>query len=289
MSAHSACAVGLLLLAALCQGAQHAAAQGAPWQASSLASQPTPLAPAFTAALPGARGGGFHYYRFSYPGDGSTARVMITFYPSDPAVANGFGLIIFQDGQQVGSLGGSANYCLGAIDTTVSSYSSSPMLVQVYNYVPNMTVSYTLMVVGVYAWPVSTPDNRLAERAFPFPDVSRGPGLVTGSIAGDPGGSFNYFTYTPPDLRRLNLGLTFYPADNVTGNGFGMNLYRAGLLVASANVPYTTAQQTSCGRTFMLTYQPVSLEPLLIQVFNYTPRWTVQYALAQVYAAAPTG
>lgn len=38
----------------------------------------------------------------------------------------------------------------------------------------------------------------------------------------------------------------------------------------------------------MLTFSPTSYDPLLLQVFNYLPNWSVQYMLSKVYQAAPT-
>ena len=86
--------------------------------------------------LVGSGGGAFHY--FQYPSDGSDAAVVLHLYyaPDDQWVSNGFGVLVWAPD---GSLAAAGRH-----DVSFTAEQAGTYTLQVYNYIADFNVNYTL-------------------------------------------------------------------------------------------------------------------------------------------------
>ncbi len=238
--------------------------------------RPAPLTGPVSGKIAGSVGGGFNFFQFSYPGDGSSVVLMLSFDPSDPGVAPGVGISVYQDGLLMAQILG-GNYCNDTTSVVFTSGSRSPALVQVVNYIPNVTISYTLTPIGLPGGnaPIATAPpvkgNTTAQTAAKLGKSA------SGSIQGNSGGSFNYFTLTPPGAgATVTVLMWFFPFDPSTSSGVGFNVFQDGVRIAGAS-----GATAACTRNAQVSFTAPSASPLLIQVYNYTPKGAIAYLLTQ--------
>jgi hypothetical protein len=109
------------------------------------ASAPTALTKAMSGSLQGSGTGAFAYYTVPYPGDGSTRTVAVSFSPSDLDTSNGFFVTIYQNGAVIGSSQGTNNGGTpGVLSVPFGSTVNAPAVIQLANYNPGTTISYTI-------------------------------------------------------------------------------------------------------------------------------------------------
>lgn len=104
-----------------------------------------------SATLTGNRGGAFAFYTLDYPGDESVVTIELRYTPADPVTAAGVGFNVYApdgfhigQGQPVEDTGGE-----GVLQLQYSDGNKATWLVQVYNYIPEHTISYRIMVKGL--------------------------------------------------------------------------------------------------------------------------------------------
>lgn len=115
---------------------------------------PTPVASSPSAALllatpvsgtlPGNPAGSFAYYTFTVAGNGSPQNVTLDYTPGGVDVGNAVVLSVYQNGQTLASLNGSHAVSPGHLVVSFSSSTAGPVLVQIANYNPSPTISYTI-------------------------------------------------------------------------------------------------------------------------------------------------
>jgi len=90
-----------------------------------------------TASLTGNSGGNFHYYKIESTGDGSEVVLQLYHTPDNQWISNGFGLKVYgpEEGMRVAQ---------GSHEARFSRDSPGTYLVQVYNYVHAINVTYLL-------------------------------------------------------------------------------------------------------------------------------------------------
>lgn len=120
------------------------AASSASTSANGSASRPFSLTGAMSGSLPGNSAGSYVYYSRSYPGDGSTASVTLTFSPNGADVANGIYVVAYQNGSQIASAHGTDATTPGSLSISYSSTTSGPVVLQIGNYNPDATISYSI-------------------------------------------------------------------------------------------------------------------------------------------------
>lgn len=223
-----------------------------------------PLINPTTGSLTGDRAGAFAYYRFDYPGKHWVAKLTLSFSPDDSVVHPAIGLNIYApDGTA---------YNTRTIDTfglqqvRFASGLAGSYLVQVYNYAPGHTIHYTLTLQGVPvpAAPTPTPaPNALIQS-------------LSGSLVGNRGGAFAYYTfYYPGDGSTVRLSATFWPADEWLNRGQGFNVYWDGRLIARSHPKRDDiARQTA-------EFSSALAGTFVIQVYNYNPGVTTHYTLSR--------
>ena len=82
-----------------------------------------------------------------YPGKGTTGTITLDVSPTDSNTTNAVGVNLYQNGTTLKSMN-----ALGATSrrnsATFSSATAGPVLVQVYNYLPDQTASHKLTITG---------------------------------------------------------------------------------------------------------------------------------------------
>lgn len=115
-----------------------------PTKAGSSASNPIKLTTSSSGTLPGNPAGSFVYYTVDYPGDGSTQSVTLSFSPAGADVANAIFVNVYQNGNTLTSVQGTQAATLGQLTVSYSSTTAGPVLIQIANYNPSPTISYTI-------------------------------------------------------------------------------------------------------------------------------------------------
>jgi hypothetical protein len=99
-----------------------------------------------TGQLVGNSAGSFVYYTMPYAGDGSVQTLTFTFSPPGRNVGNAVVVSVFQNGTQLTSVQATQNLGNppGVVPVSFSSTVAGPVLIQLGNYNPMPTISYTL-------------------------------------------------------------------------------------------------------------------------------------------------
>lgn len=255
--------------------------------AGTTAASAIPLATSATKSgtLTGSAAGAFAYYTFAYPGDGSLGTLTLNVHPSDPATESGVGLNVYQGAVRLTG----ATAVSGTPGTNAVTFSSSvqgPVLAQVYNYNPGEAVSYQLTLSGVnqsapatQATPTATPTPPPAPAGTTAAQPARLMTSASGTLAGNPAGSFAYYTADYPTAGVAKaVTFTFSPPGGNVSSALVVNVFQNGTLLASE--PGTWAQ--SPGK-LTVDYSSPTAGPVLIQIGNYTtnPETTISYTLSQ--------
>jgi hypothetical protein len=127
-----------------------AAAPSAEPTTPELARELTPQSNTASGSLPGAPGGRFHYYKFTYPGDTRKVTISLTATPNDFNVLQFVGIKLY--GPSVGREYASAGAQKDAVAIAeLSNQEPGIYTIQVYSYVPNPDtgVSYTVSITGL--------------------------------------------------------------------------------------------------------------------------------------------
>lgn len=193
-----------------------------------------------TGRLEGNSGGSFAFYKFDYPGDGSTATVNVQITPDDPNVLRNAGIVIFAPNGRVLVRGGqqprlSPNASGNVIFNDPNQRGS--YVVQVFNYNPGTTIDFTIWVTGVplpsaSAAPAPAAPAAAAPAAQPTAAPASGnaspPAEGSNSYNGHlaPGGhtalyEFNY----PGDQSVYTIGLNVTPNDPNVMRNAGFRVY----------------------------------------------------------------
>ena len=126
-----------------------------------------------TGTVLGNAAGAFGYLRFTAPESGKAVTVDMRYTPADPSLARAVGFNVYSGkGDQVG-VGANTSGRGGERSLSLTSIAGMSYLVQVYNYLPNLTLAYTLTVSieGVEA--TATPSPVGETRANPKPVPTR--------------------------------------------------------------------------------------------------------------------
>jgi len=116
----------------------------APPSATGTAQNPMSLVKPVSSTLPGNSAGSYAYFTLDYPGDGSTQSVTLSFSPNGPDVGDAVYVNVFQNGTQLVSQQASNTSTPGQVTVSYSSSVAGPVLIQLANFDPTTTISYTL-------------------------------------------------------------------------------------------------------------------------------------------------
>lgn len=97
--------------------------------------------------LTGSGNGSFAFYTFNYPGNGAIGTITLDVTPNDPNLTNAVGVNLYQNGTTLKSMNALGTMS-GTNSATFSSANAGPVVVQVYNYLPDQTAAYHFTITG---------------------------------------------------------------------------------------------------------------------------------------------
>lgn len=108
------------------------------------ASAATHLTKSASGMLPGSTAGSFAYYTVDYPTANAVQTVNLTFAPGSADVVNAVAVNVYQNGKLLTTKSGTQASTPGQLSVSYTSGASGPVLVQLANYNPSTTISYTI-------------------------------------------------------------------------------------------------------------------------------------------------
>jgi hypothetical protein len=224
-------------------------------------------------ALTGSRAGAFAYYAINYPGDKRVVTIEVRFAPADPVVKRGFSFNVYGPngffigrGVSVGDVGGD-----GVLRVKWSDQNPATWLVQVYNYIPDLTVAY-----GIMAKPLPPPPAPPAPPAPPPPAGLPIPLIGAGYLEGRTGGTLAYYYVNVaaggPDVQLL---MTCWPDDANIARSVGFVAY------GPRGETYTGATTGTAGER-RATLPASAPGTYRVQLYNYIDRLSIRYLLRRL-------
>jgi len=226
--------------------------------------------------LTGNGAGSFAYYTIDYPGDLRVVTIELEFAPADPVTRLGVGLNVYGPGGYVIGQTGAEELDSEDKVTTIrySDANEATWLVQVYNYIPNHTISYSVTAKGL---PEQTP---ISPTTTPEPTVERKPTAVlgtavTGSLTGRPAGAFEFYEFSyAGDGAEVQVEMVYVPDNDLIASGVGFIIYGpSGEVARGTGTGRPTERRAGLASDVAGTY--------LIQVYNYIAGLTIQYSITR--------
>jgi hypothetical protein len=224
--------------------------------------------------LVGNRAGSFAYYTIDYPGDYRVLTIELQFAPADPVTKLAFGFNVYgPNGYVIGHGAEQDEEAETPVQLQYSDGNEATWLVQVYNYLNNYPVSYSLVVNGL---PESSPSPAPTPTAAPAVDVPAELDLqMAGALVGSRAGSFAFYELDyAGDGSEVALKMSFTPDDPIIARGVGLVVYGPSGEVAHG-------QPTGRPGERQLVFQSDEPGRYLIQVFNYIEGAVITYSIAR--------
>jgi hypothetical protein len=230
--------------------------------------------------LTGNRGGAFAYYRVDYPGDQSVVTIELQYVPADPVTTAGVGFNVYGSngffigqGQVVTDTGGSGIFQLPYSDNNKATW-----LVQVYNYIPNHSISYSISAEGLPAQEAPAVPTAVPVVATPAPVTTTGL-QGAGNLTGNHGGAFAvYKVDLVAGAHDVKVTLNWSPDDGNIAKGVGFVVYGPSGKVAQGAPTGTPGERTT-------TLSPSVTGVYQVQIYNYIDGLPIHYMLKGVPVA----
>ncbi len=240
--------------------------------------------------LTGNAGGSSWLANIVYPGNDTELTLQLSFAPADPVTLLGVGFNVYSaDGSLVGK---GALTDAGLIEMAYSAGDAAQLTLQVYNYIDNDHIWFTVTADGLPAAaapaevapaePAATEGTAVpAEPAAAEPTEEAAPmmemqGVLTGSAAG----SFTHFIVSYSSDDQVTLDMYYTPADNLIAQGVDVNIYGP-----DGAVTLDAAKVNSNG-TLELVFTPEAGVKYQVVVGNYNPDLLISYNIASDVAPA---
>jgi hypothetical protein len=224
--------------------------------------------------LTGNRAGSFAYYTIKYPGDLRVVTIELEFAPADPVTRLGVGVNVYGPGGYViGQTGAEDTSSEDEVLTIrYSDDNRATWLVQVYNYIPNHTVSYSVTARGLPEETPTEPPTTSPPSVEPQPPASLDT-TMTGSLTGQPAGAFNFYEFSyAGDGSEVEVQMRYVPDNDLIAKGVGFVIYGpAGEVARGTGTGRPTERTAVFSSDVAGTY--------LIQVYNYISGLSIQYAI----------
>jgi hypothetical protein len=224
--------------------------------------------------LTGDRAGSFAYYTINYPGDLRVVTIELEFAPADPVTRLGVGLNVYGPGGYV--IGQTSAEDPSSEDKVLtirySDDNEATWLVQVYNYIPNHTISYSVTAKGLpeetTTSPTTTPQPSIETQPPASLDTT-----VGGSLTGQPAGAFKFYEFSyAGDGSDVEVAMRYVPDNDLIAKGVGFVIYGpSGEVARGAGTGRPTEREAVFSSDVAGTY--------LIQVYNYIVGLTIEYAV----------
>jgi len=278
----------LAALACLAVPATLALAQGAAGTAKPAASaSPAALQALQQGTLAGNTGGTFDYYQIKSPGP-LPLSMSLTYSPFIASQAPGIGFSAYQAGNKVGNVTASGPRTVGVVAPDPK---AGPVVIQVFNYSPT-TIAYQLRApipdseppTGSSAFLTPTPGAASTNKAPAVSAQSSAPATLqpaqTATMPGNTGGTYQYYQIVRPNVASITLAMSYYPFNAANAHQVGFNVFQDGVRIGGATGLGTSSNDTLNSNVPTTAIAPSSGNPILIQVFNYTPD-AITYTLTQ--------
>jgi hypothetical protein len=222
--------------------------------------------------LTGNRAGAFAYYTINYPGDLRVVTIELEFAPADPVTRLGVGLNVYgPGGYLLGQTGQLPDTVEESVAVCYSDDKEAVWLVQVYNYIPNHTVSYSVLAKGlpevtaVSPAPTPTPSDTQPPASLQTP--------VAGSMLGHAAGAYHFYEFSyPGDGSEVTVRVTYTPDNDLIAQGVGFVVYGpTGRVARGEGTGKPTQRQATFSSDVPGSY--------LIQVYNYIEGLTIDYEI----------
>jgi len=232
--------------------------------------------------LAGNAGGAFAFYTVNYPGDSSVATIELQYAPADPVTNAGLGFNVYgSDGSLIGRghpVQDTGGY--GVLKLEYASSTEATWLVQVYNYIPDVNISYSIVTQGLpkakaeaEAKVTEVPANASTE-TLAQPQTSTTKTDESGSLAGNHAGAFaSYQVTVASDATDVEVTMLWSPDDPVAARGVGFVAYGpTGEVIRSSGTGTPGEQVATLPADIPGAYQ--------IQIYNYIDGLIMQYTLS---------
>lgn len=225
--------------------------------------------------LTGNAGGAFAFYKLDYPGDQSVVTIELRYVPADPVTNAAVGFNVYGPngffigrGQMVEDTGGD-----GVLRLPYSDDNQATWLVQVYNYLPGHSLSYSIVAEGLPE--VKATATKAAAEVVAAPQAPTTSKLTgSGYLAGNHGGAYAFYEVkVVADAPDVAVTLNWSPDDPNIATGVGFVIYGP-----SGEVTRGTGTGTPGQRSATLAADAPGIYQ--IQVYNYIDGLTIQYALS---------
>jgi hypothetical protein len=273
----------LLAMACVVCGSGLAAADGAGTDPNN----PTPLVADVQGTLPA---GGFNYYAFLYPGDGSIVAFTMMYSPTDAIHDPQIGFNLYAPDARLAAQGSPGGNPLGFKIAQYTSSIAGRFELQLSNY-GDRAISYHVTTTGLPATSAPLPTVAAAAHPSPapLPTPIPLPGTVSSSadqplplanaqnvvLSGNNGGSFNYYTLHAASALTTTLTMHVAPDIEAFNQTAGFKVYSGGTLLASSAVSQTPPWAAVA--TFSL---PAGADALIV-VGNYDQFRSIVYSITQ--------
>ena len=226
--------------------------------------------------LTGNRAGAFAYFTVNYPGNRDVVRIELTFVPGDPVTSRGVGFNVYgPGGYEIGQGQRNAAGDAGVLELLYSDDNKATWLVQVYNYIPDRTIAYSVAVEGLPQQPSAPTPTPVA--TMPAAGSEAIAGLersVSVSLVGSRAGAYAVYDLGyAGDGSEVTITMYFTPDNPATTGGAGFVVYGPSGKLAEGR---TTGRPTERRATFL---SDVAGE-YIIQVHNYIEGLTMHYSLS---------
>ena len=247
----------------------------------------TPMSAArssISSTLVGSTGGAYSFYQFRYQGSGAPVLVTLTYNSTFEGTSNqAFGFNLYgPSGLSYQGTWTASNQGTSTIQYTLTNNASMDVLVQVYNYTAGMSIDYTLSLAGLSGGSstgIVSQNNTTPGQAVNINTINASLG---GTLKGDPGGTFHYFTLLYPG-GNSNATITMNASPTYTGQNqaYGFNVYKYNPISASTTLVTTSSVTASDvnSETLSATISQSSAGSYQLQVFNYWPGQTITYGI----------
>jgi len=199
--------------------------------------------------LDGSGAGAFAYYAIDYQGGGQVITIRLKFSPHDPVARLGVGFNVYgPHGYQIGS--GQPTEDPGILRLKWADRTPALWLIQVHNYIPDLTLSYSI-----------------SARGLPYPPATP----VCSTLTGNPAGAFDYYNIDyPGDERVLDMKMTFSP--DMGGEIVGFNVYGPDQRRIAKGSPTDEIGVRE------VKHSEDEAAPWLVQIFNYLAGFKMSYS-----------
>ncbi|HEY3107859.1 MAG TPA: hypothetical protein VGL23_03855, partial [Chloroflexota bacterium] len=230
--------------------------------------------------LPG-KGGSFNYFYLDYPGGRTNMTITLGYSPITNSSAKAVGFNLYRpdstvkEGAVVVGFASETgrNESSATTGFTYSGDAAERFLLQVFSYLPDVTVNYTLIVSGLAGPVAEVGDISSPDRAFVL-SVSQP--AASGTLAGDRSGRFHYFALQyPGGDREIRITATTESNARLGDGEFGFNVYKGADNVGTARGNLDDKSR----RTATLTIKQSDAQTFGVQVYNYSAGVDARYVI----------